>query len=57
MRRYVEVHGGGSFEALTLKQGVSGGSGRGPVNTYNKVCYCVSHNLSFHAQECTLFDW
>jgi hypothetical protein len=38
MKRYVDVHGGGVKENLTFKRGVSGGSGRGPVDFYNLLC-------------------
>ena len=35
MRKYVDVFGQGKFENLCYKQGASGGSDRGPVDTYN----------------------
>ncbi|KAJ3336806.1 hypothetical protein HDU93_002120 [Gonapodya sp. JEL0774] len=33
--KYILIHGGGKFDALTFKMGKSGGSGRGPVDQYN----------------------
>jgi hypothetical protein len=38
MRTYVDVHGAGDPEKLVFKAGVSGGSGRGPVDEYNVLC-------------------
>ena len=38
MRAYVDIYGGGEKENLVFKKGVSGGTGRGPVDQYNLLC-------------------
>ncbi|KAH7067910.1 hypothetical protein FB567DRAFT_555508 [Paraphoma chrysanthemicola] len=43
MKRYVDVYGGGVKDNLTFKKGVSGGSGRGPVDFYNLLCDVLMH--------------
>ncbi|KAF2276481.1 uncharacterized protein EI97DRAFT_433315 [Westerdykella ornata] len=38
MKEYVDIFGGGKTENLVFKEGVRGGSGRGPVDDYNLLC-------------------
>ncbi|KAF2744913.1 hypothetical protein M011DRAFT_469940 [Sporormia fimetaria CBS 119925] len=42
MKEYVDIYGDGKTENLVFKKDVLGGSGRGPVNDYNKLCTILS---------------
>lgn len=38
MKSYVRLYGDGDRNKLVFQRGVSGGSGRGPVDEYNLLC-------------------